>query len=333
MCGERVAVRRAQFYRLAVGVLVLGSLLSCTAAPQKNTVPVEQAYLFTYFTKNGEDGLHLAASLDGYHWKKIARTQNHWRPAIGKAKLMRDPSVVQGPDGTYHMVWTSGWNENNIGYSSTKDFMHWSAQQEIPVMAHEPEVRNSWAPEIIYDEQAQDFVIFWSSTIPGKFVETAGASEEQYNHRLYYTRTRDFKQFAPTQLFYDPGFSVIDATFLRFNNQLQLIIKDETRYPPKKYFQQVQARSLIGPFANPSAPITKEGYWVEGPTALQIGDYAVIYYDAYATRNYGAMRSKDLINWEDVSEQMHFPDEGTDVRMRHGTVISVPLKLVEQLLQ
>lgn len=328
-----VAVRRAQFYRLVVGVLVLGSLLSCAAAPQKNTVPVEQAYLFTYFTKNGEDGLHLAASLDGYHWKKVARAQNHWRPAIGKSKLMRDPSVVQGPDGTYHMVWTSGWNENNIGYASTKDFMHWSAQQELPVMAHEPEVRNSWAPEIVYDEQAQDFVIFWSSTIPGKFVETAGASEEQYNHRLYYTRTRDFKQFAPTQLFYDPGFSVIDATFLRFNNQLQLIIKDETRYPPKKYFQQVQARSLIGPFAKPSAPITKEGYWVEGPTALQIGDYAVIYYDAYATRHYGAMRSKDLINWENVSEQMHFPDEGTDVRMRHGTVISVPLTLVEQLLQ
>lgn len=328
-----VAVRRAQFYRLVVGVLVLGSLLSCAAAPQKNTVPVEQAYLFTYFTKNGEDGLHLAASLDGYHWKKVARAPNHWRPAIGKSKLMRDPSVVQGPDGTYHMVWTSGWNENNIGYASTKDFMHWSAQQELPVMAHEPEVRNSWAPEIVYDEQAQDFVIFWSSTIPGKFVETAGASEDQYNHRLYYTRTSDFKTFAPTQLFYDPGFSVIDATFLRFNNQLQLIIKDETRYPPKKYFQQVQARSLIGPFAKPSAPITKEGYWVEGPTALQIGDYAVIYYDAYATHNYGAMRSKDLINWEDVSEQIHFPDEGTDVRMRHGTVISVPLKLVEQLLQ
>ena len=25
-------------------------------------------YLFTYFTKNGEDGLHLAASADGYGW-------------------------------------------------------------------------------------------------------------------------------------------------------------------------------------------------------------------------------------------------------------------------
>ena len=30
-----------------------------------------QAYVFTYFTKNGEDGLHLAWSADGYRWEKL----------------------------------------------------------------------------------------------------------------------------------------------------------------------------------------------------------------------------------------------------------------------
>lgn len=322
----------ARYYRLVACALVLGNLLSCAAsAPPKNNAPSEMAYLFTYFTHNGEDGLHLAASVDGYHWQKLPRAKNHWRPAIGQSKLMRDPSVAQGPDGTYHLVWTSGWNENNIGYASTRDFVSWSEQKELPVMAHEAAVRNSWAPEIVYDEKNKQFVIFWSSTIAQQFTATAGSSEDNYNHRLYFTTTRDFENFSPTRLFYDPGFSVIDATFLAFNGQLHLIVKDETRFPPKKYLQQALARSITGPFTQLSAPITPEGYWVEGPTAIQLGDYAVIYFDAYTSHNYGAIRSRDLIHWEDVSAQMSFPDEGTPLRMRHGTVIAVPRQLIERL--
>lgn len=313
--------------------ICLCSVLSGCTATGKNelTNNPDTAYLFTYFTKNGEDGLHLAVSRDGYDWQKLPRVENHWRPVIGKSKLMRDPCVVQGPDGTYHMVWTSGWNENNIGYASTQDFIHWSEQKEIPVMLHEPQVRNAWAPEIIYDEKHNHFVIFWSSTIPDKFPETAASSEDNYNHRLYYTTTRDFVDFTPTQLFYDPGFSVIDATFLKFNQQLHLIIKDETRFPPKKYLQLAKSASLTGPFAKPGVPVTREGFWVEGPTAVQLGDYAVIYFDAYTNKQYGAIRSKDLVHWEDVSAKMHFPDEGTPLRMRHGTVIPVPLELIEKL--
>lgn len=291
----------------------------------------ESGFIFTYFTKSGEDGLHLATSTDGFNWRKVLRADDHWQPNIGNSKLMRDPSVAQGTDGTYHMVWTSGWNENNIGYASTKDFIHWSEQQEIPVMAHEPSVRNTWAPEIIYDAPKNRFVIFWSSTIPGRFSDTDGASEENYNHRLYYTTTQDFKKFTPTELFYEPGFSVIDATFLKFNNNLYLIVKDETRFPPKKYLQLANAQGFTGKFTHLSAPITQEGLWVEGPTAVQIGDSAVIYYDAYMSKRYGAIRSKDLIHWEDISEKMHFPDEGTPIRMRHGTVIPVPLKIINDL--
>ena len=43
------------------------------------------------------------------------------------------------------------------------------------------------------------------------------------------------------------------------------------------------------------------------------------------------MRSRDLITWEDVSRKMTFPDEGTAVRMRHGTVIAVPTAIVDAL--
>ena len=289
------------------------------------------AYLFTYFTKNGEDGLHLAWSADGYKWEKLNEGRSYLAPRVGKSKLMRDPCVVRGPDGVFHLVWTSGWNENNIGCASTRDFLTWSEQKEIPVMAHEPKVRNSWAPEIAYDGKRREFILFWASTIPGKFTETAGASESEYNHRMYFTATRDFATFAPTKLFYDPGFSVIDATFFQANGRHYLVVKDETRNPPKKHLRIAESDDLQGPFRNLSAPFTPAGRWVEGPTAIRIGDDCLVYYDAYQAKHYGALRSRDLKTWEDVTAKTSFPDEGTPVRMRHGTVIAVPGEIVAKL--
>jgi hypothetical protein len=109
----------------------------CSARAAPVAVQGPPGYLFAYFIGNGEDGLHLAASKDGYRWEKLGGGAQLPDAQVGKSKLMRDPCIVRGPDGTYHMVWTSGWNENGIGYASSKDLVHWSAQREVPVMAHE----------------------------------------------------------------------------------------------------------------------------------------------------------------------------------------------------
>lgn len=64
-------------------------------------------WLFTSFRGNGEDGLHLAYSRDGYRWTALKNDQSFLTPTIG-TKLMRDPSLIQGPDGMFHLVWTTG---------------------------------------------------------------------------------------------------------------------------------------------------------------------------------------------------------------------------------
>ena len=312
-------------------LLRLQILLALVTAGFARAAEPASAYLFTYFTKNGEDGLHLAWSADGYKWEKLGEGKSYLAPTVGKSKLMRDPCPVRGPDGTFHLVWTSGWTENDIGYASTRDFLTWSAQREIPVMAHEPTVRNSWAPEVHYDEQRGEFIIFWASTIPGQFAETAGASESDYNHRMYFTTTKDFSAFAPTRLFYDPGFSVIDATFLHADGRHYLIVKDETRNPPKKHLRIATAESVHGPFGKLSAPFTPAGLWSEGPTAIKIGEDYLVYFEAYMEKHYCAMRSRDLKTWEDVTSRMSFPDAGTPTRMKHGTVIAVPMEIVAAL--
>jgi hypothetical protein len=307
------------------------ALSGCAASRTGATSPAAQAYVFAYFTGNGEDGLHLAASSDGYRWDKLKGGASFLAPRVGKSRLMRDPCIARGPDGTYHMVWTAGWNEDDIGYASSKDLVHWSAQRALPVMTHEPGALNAWAPEIAYDEVRGEFVLFWSSTVPGRFPATDGAGDGKYNHRIYATTTRDFASFTPTRLFYDPGFSVIDATFLRARGHDYLLVKDETRYPPRKHLQLVEAAGLQGPFGKPGAPITPPGLWTEGPTAVQVGEDTIVYFDAYTAKRYGALRSRDLVHWEDVTSRMRFPDEGTPQRMRHGTAIAVPAALVERL--
>ncbi|MGL5273534.1 MAG: family 43 glycosylhydrolase, partial [Phocaeicola sp.] len=81
----------------------------------------EKAYLFSYFVEKSRDGLHLAYSYDGLTWTPLNNGKSFLVPMVGKDKLMRDPSICQAPDGTFHMVWTSSWTDRIIGYASSPD--------------------------------------------------------------------------------------------------------------------------------------------------------------------------------------------------------------------
>jgi hypothetical protein len=273
-----------------LGAGPLAALLDGCAAPAPAPARADEAYLFAYFVQNGQDGLHLAGSPDGYRWDKLGGGP-FLAPAVGREKLMRDPCLLRGPDGVYHMVWTCSWRDRSIGYANSRDLVRWSVQRALPVMAHEPDALNAWAPEIVFDEGRGQFLIFWASTIPGRFPATDGAGDGQYNHRIYATTTRDFVDFTPTTLFYDPGFSVIDATFLRARGRDWLLVKDETRQPAHKYLQLAPAEGLHGPFGALSEPVTPPGLWAEGPTALQVGDEVIVYCAALARP--GALGRRD----------------------------------------
>src|SRR5678809_525956 len=102
----------------------------------------DSAFLFSYFNNNGKDGLHLAYSNDGYIWTALNNDKSLLLPVLSKDSLMRDPCIIRGADNLFHMVWTVSWNERGIGYASSKDLIHWSEQQFIPVMMHEDSARN-----------------------------------------------------------------------------------------------------------------------------------------------------------------------------------------------
>ena len=52
---------------LAVAMILLSGGMIVTAQSDN------EVYLFSYFKDNGQDGLHLAYSLDGYTWKSLKR--------------------------------------------------------------------------------------------------------------------------------------------------------------------------------------------------------------------------------------------------------------------
>jgi hypothetical protein len=282
-----------------------------------NAQQTDDVYLFAYFKNNGEDGLHLAYSYDGFKWMTLKNDSSFLKPAVAKDKLMRDPCIIRGTDGLFHMVWTVSWNDKGIGYANSPDLVHWSQQQFIPVMMHEDSALNCWAPEITYDRKNKEYIIYWATTIPGRFAGGETTGDDKYNHRIYYAVTKEFKRFSKTKLLYDKGFKVIDASIVHDGKSYIMFLKDETRHPPQKNIRTTTSMKLTGDYGLPSLPITGD-YWAEGPTAVKIGDQWVVYFDKYMDHKYGAVASKDMFTWTDISDKIQMP-EG----MRHGSVLII----------
>jgi hypothetical protein len=296
--------------KITIGLLIV-LLVSCNS----------KAYLFSTFREPATAGLRLAHSYDGYHWTDFDTT--FLKPTVD-SNVMRDPSIAQGPDGTYHLVFTSAWKgSKTFGYASSKDLIHWSEERSIPVMQHEPTTVNVWAPELFYDDENKQFIIFWASTIPFRFEK--GQEDEDNNHRMYYTITKDFKTFSETKLFLDPGFSVIDCVIVkRGKNDYVLVLKDNTR--PNRNIKVAFAGNPLGPYTKASEAFTPN--FTEGPTVAKVGDDYLIYYDQYRDKIYGAMKTRDFKTFTDITKEVSLPRGH-----KHGTIFEVKKKTVKHLLK
>ncbi|MGF1925847.1 MAG: glycoside hydrolase family 43 protein, partial [Bacteroidia bacterium] len=241
---------------------------------------------------------------------------------IGTQKIMRDPSIVQGPDGVFHLVWTCSWKgDRGFGYASSKDLLNWSEQKFIPVLADEPSTVNVWAPELFYDDSKKDFVIIWASTIPFRFVK--GIEDEDNNHRMYAMTTKDFNTFSSSKIFLDPGFSVIDAVIVKKEAQdYVLVLKDNTR--PNRNLKVAFSDDALGPYNGISETFSSK--LTEGPTVVKVGKEWLIYFDAYGDKKYSAVKTRDFKSFKDVSSEIIIP-EGH----KHGTIITVKKSVIRAL--
>lgn len=290
---------RIKDYRVYVGDNLIEN------APQR-PLP-EKFYILSYFTGGGENGLQLAFSLNGYRWDPLNRGTPVIKPEVG-GKLMRDPRIARGPDGTFHMVWTEAWYTNGIGYASSTDLVHWSEQQSLPVMASFPDARNCWAPDVFWDVANQQFLICWASTVTNQWSDTAVALD----NRLYYTTTKDFKTFSETKLFYDPGTGVLNGVIWQDKNRFYLIFKDELL----QRLRVASAENAAGPYSKPG-PIIQNNDSPEGPVVYRLSGQTVVFFSTYVRS--GAVRSSDMEHWEDISAGIVLPTGASQ-----GSVLELP---------
>ena len=281
-----------------------------------------KAYLFTSFHEPADEGLRMLHSTNGKQWNDLDTVL--LKPGVGNQRVMRDPSMVKAPDGTFHLVWTSSWRgDKGFGYASSKDLIHWSEQRFISVMDHEPTTVNVWAPELFYDDEQKQYIVIWASCIPGRFER--GHEEDSNNHRMYYTITKDFRTFSDTKLFLDPGFSVIDAVIVkRAIKDYVLVLKDNTR--PERNLKVAFADNPLGPWKNISKPFTEK--FTEGPSVVKLKDVWLIYFDAYQKKEYEAVITKNFIDFERMGGIVVVP-EGH----KHGTIVPVKWKVVSNLIR
>ena len=288
-------------------------------------------YLFAYFTDKNENrnGMHLAWSADGYTWTPIGPEHSFLKCDYGTwyaDKRMRDPFVMKGPDGLWHCIWTLNWDGNAIGYAHSEDLVHWS-RQSYPKVMEGYEVRNCWAPEMIYDDENRQYVIFWASTIKENGVWKTEPGEK-YDHRMYYTTTKDFKTFSPAKIFFDPGHNVIDVTIQKKDGKYYMLYKDERIWPKaKKELSVAVSDHATGPYL-PTGDKPFATDWVEGPAVCPLSDGSyVVYMDAYTRHRYEAKRTRDFRTWEDVTDRISIPKDA-----KHGSIITVTKEFVDNIL-
>jgi len=161
-------------------LLLLSASMALSLCSCQQQAPEPEAYIFTSFREPSTAGLQYLYSHDGLHWDTIPGVWLHpeigndttyidaWTGEVKEPKfypdyrVMRDPSILQGPNGTFHLVWTTQWQgSKGFGYASSKDLKNWSEQRSIDIM-DTIATNNVWAPELFYDDIEEQFLIIWS---------------------------------------------------------------------------------------------------------------------------------------------------------------------------
>jgi hypothetical protein len=340
--------------------LLAAGFLGWSLPPAAAEVAAE-GYVYSSFTGDGEDGLHLLTSEDGKKWEAVKGYASLYKQTDG---LMRDPSLCRGGDGKYHLVWTTGWWNDTIGIAHSEDLIHWTPMQTLHIWAdyagpgteesdakrwpkdlsqpaeRHPKVRNCWAPEIFYDDETREYVIFWATTIDDAsvFPKTWDANRwERMNQRVYCITTKDFKTYSPRKFFFAlPDRVVIDACIAKVApGRYRMVIKDELEQRlhvaaptgPLKSWANMPA-NFWGPLADAfTGPgIEPDNTNAEGPTIMRVGNDWLVYCDYWQAQKNGLFTTRDFKTLTRSSDELVVP-----TWVRHGTALPVPRATLDAL--
>ncbi|MCR5723921.1 MAG: glycoside hydrolase family 43 protein [Treponema sp.] len=326
--------------RIAAGVTAALLLLSVSCTSQKgvnvtmdNTKKAQDsagsadsAYLLTHFTGESEIGeqLYFALSKDGLNWHDTNGGKPVLVSSIG-TKGVRDPFITKSRiDGKYYIIATDLRIANGYGWGaavregstkmviwSSEDLVHWSEPwtYDVPLS----DIGCVWAPEAIYDEQRNNYLVFWAS-----FTKTAGTDGK---HIIYASQTTDFRTFTEPVRYIERPDHVIDTTIINVGGTYYRFSKDESA---NKSIIMDAGSDLLGTFTRVNSPSLDSIRGVEGPASYLLPDGTFcLMVDQFATgKGYLPLMTSDVAKAVFTPAAPGSYSMG-GVKKRHGSVLAI----------
>lgn len=276
------------------------------------------AYLLVYF-KDDTHSLHFALSTDGYSFTDI----NRGNPVIdgrriAEQKGVRDPYIMRGPDGIFHLAATDlhiygrreglrdtdferprenyGWGNNRaIVMMKSNDLIEWShsvvrIDQSFPGL---DEIGCAWAPELIFDEKKDRMMLYFTM----RFGNGRNNMVRAYlNEDLSALATR------PESLFdYPNDTTCIDGDITRVGDRYHLFYVAHDGTPGIK---QAVSERVDGGYVYDPAWYDSEKVKCEAPHVWKrIGEEKwILMYDIYGLKppNFGFRETRDFKVFKDL---------------------------------
>ena len=278
-------------------------------------------YLFAHMMKHDYGRLYYSVSRDGLHWKLL----NDGKRVLGD-EYRGHPDICQGHDGRYYLVGNYSKNAD-IGIWVSADLVKWKKLRDFsPDISKtpdfEPALRYHGAPKLFYDRASSLYLITWHSTCEPPVRE----DPEKFwsGMRTLYVTSRELAEFSDPKRLFSFDLATIDVIVRRGRDRYYAIIKDE-RYPSfdwptGKTIRISSSPSLLGPYADPSPPITPN--FREAPTLIPRPDGRgwYLYYEQYPGVSYGCSTAETLEGpWYDLYCEDYEVPEG----VRHGSMIPI----------
>lgn len=306
-------------------------LVFCFSAFSQVDTSKSNFWMMTYFI-NGQDnaGTRLAFSSDttGNQWQKYNNEAAVIVPITvtgANDSRMRDPMIAYDSlNRRFNLVWTVSWTGKVIGWdtSSLLKSGTWGPQVGLAISNNITNSSFSWAPEILWDDLKNQWMIYWSVAVSGT------------NTRVYYSMITgtDFRNFGTPQVLLNTGYDIIDADIIKVGaGNYQMFFKDErTGY---KYIRRASgATTPQGPYGTISSVVANAT--TEGPSVVKQGNEYHIFVDHYSNQGVGIAKSKNidtaLSPWPETWTT--FGTGSARLVVSHCNVIAVPKMLVKWML-
>ncbi|MFC3789997.1 immunoglobulin-like domain-containing protein [Paenibacillus sp. GCM10012307] len=274
------------------------------------------AYVMSHF-KDGDQGenFYLSYSFDGLHWVELNNGQIVLRATQG-TKRIRDPYLYRKQDGKFILASTQGWSTDSLYVWDTDDLANYKNERLLKVN----NIEVAWAPEIAYDPVQDNYVLYWS------------------HGTIYSNTTKDFLTVSGKSSFFNPGYSVIDASIVEWEGTYYMFYKDErgdnSDNTPYKALNVATSKTLQpGSFEVASDDYITD-HLVEGPFVIKsfTENKWYMYYDYFMRGGiFGVSYTNDLAsnNWTKmVDTEFKLPN-----KVRHASASGVTQAEIDNLLE